>query len=90
MLAAEDSAADAAARAIPGAIACDCKILNEWIKVVWIKDEWIKVVWIQVDSEPEDLHLRQGSGSIRRRLGRLLGFEPRTSAATERRSATEL
>jgi len=23
-------------------------------------------------------------------LGRLLGFEPRTSAATERRSATEL
>lgn len=77
------SSPDAAFGAGTGTTASDREVLEELDEVQWAREKRIKV-----DSEREDMHCR--AISIERRLGRLLGFEPRTSAATERRSATEL
>ena len=72
-----------ALNAITETTASGREALEELNEVKWTREKWFKA-----DSESEDV--RRRAVSIERKLGRLLGFEPRTSAATERRSATEL
>ena len=49
---------------------------------------WIRFDWVTVGPKPESEGVERGC--VEKDLGRLVGVEPTTSAATERRSATEL